>query len=59
MDIKVDEVKGEIKETRSNLTERMDKLGLQIARLEDDAPTIEEFDDLEKRVSKLENQVVN
>jgi len=59
VDIKVDEVKGEIKETRSNLTERMDKLGLQIARLEDDAPTIEEFDDLEKRVSKLENQVVN
>ncbi len=26
------------------LTERIDKLGLQIARLEDDAPTIEEFD---------------
>lgn len=37
-----------------NLTARMDKLGLQIAALEDDAPTNEAFDKLEKRVTKLE-----
>lgn len=34
---------------------RIDKLGMQLASLEDDAPTIEEFDDLEKRVTKLEH----
>jgi len=37
---------------------RIDKLGLQLARLEDDAPTVEEFDNLDRRVSKLEKQVV-
>jgi polyhydroxyalkanoate synthesis regulator phasin len=30
------------------VNERIDKLGLQIANLEDDAPTVEEFDALEK-----------
>jgi hypothetical protein len=39
------------------LTKRMDKLGLQIANLEDDAPTIEEFDKLDKRVSKVEQKI--
>lgn len=34
--------------------QRIDKLGLQLANLEDDAPTIAEFDRLEKRVDKLE-----
>ena len=34
---------------------RIDKLGMQLADLEDDAPTIEEFDNLEKRVTKLEH----
>lgn len=32
---------------------RIDKLGMQIAHLEDDAPTVAEFDRLEKRVDKL------
>jgi hypothetical protein len=31
--------------------ERLDKLGLELAKLQDDAPTIEEF---AKRVSRLE-----
>ena len=66
-----EELKGEIRKVRVDLTEmikevsnkvdentdRLDKLGLQIANLEDDAPTIEEFDKLEKRVTKLEQQV--
>ncbi|OGM02497.1 hypothetical protein A2115_00745 [Candidatus Woesebacteria bacterium GWA1_41_8] len=38
---------------------RIDKLGLQIASLEDDAPTIGEFDNLDKRVKKLEKQIVS
>jgi hypothetical protein len=38
--------------------ERIDKLGLQIASLEDDTPTVEEYDELEKRVVKLESQAV-
>lgn len=58
VDKKVEEVKDEIVETRKSLTLRIDKLGLQIANLEDDAPTVEEFDSLEKRVSKLESQAV-
>ncbi len=41
------------------VSERIDKLGLQIASLEDDAPTVEEFDALEKRVTKLERQLTN
>lgn len=59
VDEKVDSVKTELKDTGESITTRIDKLGLQLASLEDDAPTIEEFDKLEKRVSKLENQVVN
>ena len=38
------------------VNERIDKLGLQIARLEDDAPTMEEFNQHDERLTKLENQ---
>ena len=34
---------------------RLDRLGMDLAQLSDDAPTIEEFDNLEKRVTKLEH----
>ena len=55
LDKKVDtgfkEVKEEILENRK----RIDKFGYELAELSDDAPTIEEFDDLEKRVTKLEH----
>jgi BMFP domain-containing protein YqiC len=47
LDIKIDQV--EIR-----LTERLDKIGKQLAFVEDDTPTKEEFEKLEKRVSKLE-----
>ncbi len=50
----IKEVKEEAKKTEERLTGRIDKLGMQLANLEDDAPTVEEFDDLEKRVTKLE-----
>ena len=55
VDEKVDSVKEEVLENRK----RIDKIGYNFAALSDDAPTIEEFDDLGKRVSELENQVVN
>lgn len=38
------------------LTTRIDKIGKQVAFLEDDAPTREEFDNLEDRVGKLERK---
>ncbi|KKQ40769.1 MAG: hypothetical protein US60_C0053G0006 [Microgenomates group bacterium GW2011_GWC1_37_8] len=63
LDRKVDggfkEVNQRIDRTEKNLTIRIDKLGLQLANLEDDAPTIEEFDNLEKRVTKLEKQAAS
>ena len=45
---------GKIDGVEEKLTTRIDKLGLQIANLEDDAPTVEEFDDLTSRVKKIE-----
>ena len=36
---------------------RIDKIGLLLAELADDAPTIDEFEKLEKRVSTLELQM--
>ena len=36
---------------------RIDKIGLQLAELADDAPTVDEFENLEKRVSTLEIQM--
>lgn len=38
------------------LTKRIDVLGKQLAYLEDDTPTREEFNGLEKRVVKLEKR---
>ena len=61
VDQKVDEgfknTNKHIGEVEKKLTKRIDTLGLQLARLEDDAPTTEEFYKLGKRVSKLETQV--
>lgn len=51
----IKEVKEEAKKTEERLTGRIDKLGMQLANLEDDAPTVEEFDNLEGRVTKLEH----
>jgi polyhydroxyalkanoate synthesis regulator phasin len=48
-----------IDQTEEKLTEWIDKLGYQLAELTDDAPTIKEFDKLEKRVTKLEKTVTS
>ena len=49
---KVDNGFKEVNKRFDQADKRIDKLGLQLARLEDDAPTIEEFDQLENQVSK-------
>ena len=40
-------------------TLRLDRLGKQLAYLEDDTPTIEEHDNLEKRVGKIEKTIAS
>jgi hypothetical protein len=44
----------ETKEGFEKLTRRIDKIGLQVARLEDDTPTRDEFDNVDSRLKKLE-----
>ncbi len=41
------------------VSQRLEKIGLSLANLEDDTPTVEQFDKLEKRVKKLERQVLS
>jgi tetrahydromethanopterin S-methyltransferase subunit G len=36
-----------------NVNSRLDKIGKSVTYLEDDAPTREEYDKLEKRVTKV------
>lgn len=50
---RVDSLEMKIDSMEKNLTKRMDNLGKQLAYLEDDTPTREEFDNLEKRVGKI------
>jgi len=55
-------IRGDIKRVEKKVEEngsRIDKLGLQIASLEDDSPTVEEFDNLDRRVKRLEKQAVS
>ena len=47
-----DKVNKKIDKVEKKLTKRLDTMGSQLAALEDDAPTIKEFDDLKKRVDK-------
>lgn len=53
----VELLEGKVTRLDENLTERIDKIGLQLAQLSDDVPTVEEFDDLKKQVSELERQM--
>jgi len=36
---------------------RLDKLGMDLTQLSDDAPTIEEFDDLRQKVTKIQRHL--
>lgn len=59
MDKKFESLRGETRRSEKNLTSRIDKIGKQQAYLEDDAPTREEFDKLEKRVDKIESKAAS
>ncbi len=50
---RIDGVEDKLDNVEKRLTGRIDALGKQLAYLEDDAPTREEFDNLEKRVDKM------
>ena len=52
----IERLNKKINGVEERLTERIDKLGGTIAYLEDDTPTMEEFEKLEKRVTKIEKQ---
>ena len=54
LDSKVESLRAEMKQGFEKLTARVDKIGLQVARLEDDTPTRDEFDDVDSRLKKLE-----
>jgi polyhydroxyalkanoate synthesis regulator phasin len=57
IDKKVDNGFKGVTEKFSETNERIDKLGLQLANLEDDAPTIEDFEKLEQKVVKIQNHL--
>jgi chromosome segregation ATPase len=59
LDKKVNDLDKKIDKVEKNLTGRIDKIGLQLANLEDDAPTRDEHDDLEKRVEKVEQTIAS
>jgi predicted nuclease with TOPRIM domain len=59
VDSKVEGVNKEMKRGFKDVNNRIDKLGSQLAYLEDDAPTREEHEKLEKRVGKLEQKVAS
>lgn len=54
VDVKIDRVEENLTKMIKKVDERVDKIGKQLAYLEEDAPTREEFDKLDDRVGKLE-----
>jgi len=54
---KIDNLDKKIDGVENRLTKRVDNIGLSLARLEDDAPTRDEHDKLEKRVTKIESKL--
>ncbi len=48
----------EVKEQLKKVNDRLDSQGTSLAYLEDDAPTIKDFNNLKKRVRKIEIKVL-
>ena len=59
VDKKIDTLGEKVDKRFNKVDKRLDTIGMSVARLEDDSPTIEEFDGLEKRVNKLEKQTAS
>jgi len=55
----INKLETKLDEVEKRLTERIDRIGSTVAYLEDDAPTIRQFNKLEKRVTKLEKHVAS
>lgn len=55
----VQNLRSETKNGFKEVNDRIDKIGRSVANLEDDAPTIEEFDKLEIRVTNLEQNAIS
>ena len=49
---RIDSLDKKIDGVEKRLTVRIDKIGIQVANLEDDTPTIDEFDKLKNKVDK-------
>ena len=56
---KVDDGFEKVNERFNDAIKRIDKIGLQVAKLEDDAPTVEEFDNLVKKVEKVQQSLTS
>lgn len=54
---KIDSLDQKVDMVEKNLTKRIDNIGKQLAYLEDDTPTREEFDHLEKKVDDLKQKI--
>lgn len=59
LDNEVRSVRQDMREGFGEVNKRLDILGKQLSYLEDDAPTREEHDALEKRVEKIEKHLKN
>ena len=57
IDLKVDNLQEEMRNGFKKVNARIDRIGKSLAYLEDDVPTREELDNLEKRVKYLENKI--
>lgn len=58
MDTGFKEIKDEMRNGFKNVNGRLDSQGASLAYLEDDAPTIKDFNNFKKRVKKLEIKVL-
>lgn len=56
LEIRIDSLDKNLKKVDRKLTKRLDNIGRSLAYLEDDTPTKEEFDELVKRVDKIEHK---
>jgi hypothetical protein len=57
--LRIENVEGKLDKVGENLTKRLDKIGSQLAYLEDDTPTREEFDNLEKKIKEIDQKATS